>query len=366
MKNQELTYWTALALINRVYTRRKTELYLACAEREPDNPIITLFDNSGLWPELGLTEQETEIFSEVRSRLTNVSFMVEDLLNQGYRIIPFISPDYPPQMLKSLENRAPITLFAKGNIDLLRQPTTGIVGARNATEISLEFTARVARREVEQGRVIVSGGAKGVDNQALTSALEADGRSIIVLPQGITTYGSGYRENYRHFTRGNLLAISTFRPDAPWNSGLAMMRNGFIYALSERIFVAQSNDNGGTWEGANQGINVGYPVFVRQPQKGEDNANQALIDLGGTPVDMDGNAMESPSPHISPEQRIGKALETGPKSAADILKITQLGWTAPRLRKLLDTMPEIEQFQEKRKKLYRLRGNNSGQVGRLF
>jgi len=91
----------------------------------------------------------------------------------------------------------------------------------------------------------VSGFAKGVDRQALDSAVSAGGKSIIVLPQGIMTFGSGFKQYFKHIAQGRVLVMSTFAPNAPWSVEFAMARNAVIYGMASKIYVAQSDDKGG-------------------------------------------------------------------------------------------------------------------------
>ena len=71
MMNQELTYWVSLALMPRLRTRRKNEIYIACYNREPRVSIVELFDNRPLWSELKLSDEEVALFHHTREQLSN-------------------------------------------------------------------------------------------------------------------------------------------------------------------------------------------------------------------------------------------------------------------------------------------------------
>ena len=102
----------------------------------------------------------------------------------------------------NLGKAAPTVIFTKGNKELLNESSMAIVGSRNADKISLQFTDNVAKRISASNGVVVSGFAKGVDRQALDSALAAGGKSIIVLPQGIMTFASGFKQYYETYHSG--------------------------------------------------------------------------------------------------------------------------------------------------------------------
>ena len=114
--------------------------------------------------------------------------------------------------------------------------------------------------------MIVSGFAKGVDQTALEAALEVHGHSIIVLPQGILTFKSGFRKYQSQIDAGDLLVLSTYPPKARWSVGLAMGRNVYIYGLAKKIYVAESDSKGGTWNGVQDGLRKGRTIYVRQPR----------------------------------------------------------------------------------------------------
>lgn len=286
-----MTYWVTLALMRGLTTRRKNELYSKCFVHTPKISITELFDNPAVWAELNLSPEEQQLFSNAREELSANAFMVEDLINQGYAIIPIDSPDYPPSLKRNLKMVAPSVLFTKGNLSLLQEPAVAVVGSRNAEPVSLQFADNVTHKAILEGKVVVSGFAKGVDREALEATLRHDGKGIIVLPQGITTFNSGFRQYYREIGQGKILVISAFAPNAGWSTGLAMARNPIIYGLAQEIYAAQSDSKGGTWSGVTEGIRNGRKVYVRQPQPGEKNANLLLIDKGAVPVDINGEIL---------------------------------------------------------------------------
>jgi len=83
---EEYTYWMALAHLNGMRTAKKNELIRICYDEKIS--IIDLFhiDKSKLVDIFGLSEKEIELLSETKSELPNFSFLVEDLLNQGFDI----------------------------------------------------------------------------------------------------------------------------------------------------------------------------------------------------------------------------------------------------------------------------------------
>ena len=272
-----LTYWTALALMQGIPQTRKMDLFCksfnALKEKESD-PIVCLFEDDILQAEIDMTQEEKNIFNQEKSHMIITAFLTESLLNQGYNIVPVDSKEYPQLLKTNMQKKAPLVLFSKGDLELYNQQSVAIVGSRNADSISLCFTENIAKKAVSKGKVVISGGAKGVDSKALTSALDNYGKTIIVIPQGITTFGKGMREMYQHIRDGRVLVVSQFHPNNPWSVPNAMIRNGIIYALAQETFVAQSDSHGGTWSGATEALRNHRKVYVRWPEKDEDNSKK--------------------------------------------------------------------------------------------
>jgi DNA processing protein len=293
MNTTDYPYWIALAHLPRWRTERVNRLIVEVIH----NRKISLKDFFALstkdWRiNFEITDAEAIVLSKAKSELPNNAFLVEDLLKQGFQIIPINEKAYSPALKKNLGLKfAPPLLYVKGNTKILHDPSVAIVGSRNASQKAMEFTDRIAEKCTRQYKAIVSGFAKGVDKQALDSSIKYHGHTIIVLPQGITTFGSGIKKYYGQIVEGNVLVLSTFHPKAGWDVGLAMARNVYIYGLAEEIYVAESDSKGGTWSGVSDGLKKGRIIFVRKPDLGEKNANDLLIEKGAVAVDMDGNGV---------------------------------------------------------------------------
>ena len=311
---QEYAYWIALAHLPKMRTARKNELIVRLFEEK--QTIIDFFHcKKSDWQNLfSLNEKEIELLNDAKNELANYSFLVEDLLEQGYDIIPITSPDYSPVIKDNLKRTySPPLIYSKGNKQILKENSIAIVGSRNAEDISLEFTDNVAKNASKDYKVVVSGFAKGVDKQALDSAIKYKGQSIIVLPQGITTFKSGYKKYYKQIVGGDVLVLSTFYPKAPWSVQLAMARNPIIYGLAKEIYVAESSEKGGTWSGVVDGLRKGRSIFVRTPMSSEKNANNILIQKGAIPVDIQGHKKENYS-----LQDMEVSMVNGPSSSKQI------------------------------------------------
>ena len=359
--DKELSYWLALAHVPKVKTKRKNEIVVRLFEQ--GKSVIDFFhsEQSNWKNEYDLTDSETQLFKEAFSELSNYAFMVEDLLEQGYNILPITSKEYSPTLKKNLgRSYAPPVIYTKGNLQIMKEKSIAIVGSRKANENSLTFTDNVAKKASEEYKVVVSGFAKGVDKQALDSALKYKGQSIIVLPQGISTFKSGFKKYYKQIIEGDVLVLSTFYPKAPWSVQLAMARNPIIYGLASEIYVAESSDKGGTWSGVMDGLRKGRTIYVRKPNPREKNANGLLISKGAKAVDDLGNISEysikeNQSSIVSEplaesngtESRIIDLLRNGAFDSKSIVEKLKIDWTARKVTSYLKKQDDIETINSK-------------------
>lgn len=353
-------------MIPRMWTKRKNEIYAHCFTHAPKISIIELFENSETWDIVGLNDEEKKQLEEAKSQLSNNSFLIEELQAQGYDILPIAhNEDYPKLLKKNLKFNAPIVIYSKGNKALLQEPSVAIVGSRNANATSLTFTHYIAQKAAQENKLVVSGYAKGVDRKALDSSLEANGKSIIILPQGIMTFATGFKQYFKHIMQGRLLVMSTFAPKAPWTVEFAMARNAIIYGMASEVYVAQSDNKGGTWAGATAGISKQRPVYVRYPEKDENNANMLLIQKGANAVDLTGHEINlSPEERMTPEQlererihsRIIAILNKVDKATSkDLIMRMNLEWKLDKMNRFLESMPQVEKQKIKTRNYFCLK-----------
>lgn len=318
--------------------------------------------DENVWKEeFGLSEKESADMLNARKEIPGNAFLAESMESQGYEIIPITSPEYSKTLKENLKSsHSPPLLYIKGDKSILAENSVAIVGSRNAGEASLSFTDNVAKISSKKFKVVVSGFAKGVDKQALDSAIKHLGKSIIVLPQGIMTFASGFKTYYKEIQEGNVLVLSTFHPKSPWKVELAMARNSIIYGLADEIYVAESNNSGGTWQGVVNGIRKGRNIYIRLPDASENNANLLLIQKGAIAVDHDGNVAINDLVNQPPGEPIvttenedldklilsvfnGKSL-----SAKEIKEKLGLKWSPQKLSKHLKKMDGVKVMIKKK------------------
>lgn len=351
----ENTYWVAISDL-KIKTEEINKFLILIYQSKKSN-LHDFFEmnNNGLHNN-EFANIEINKFYKVEEKLSEYQSIQEELNKQNIDVIPINSPLYSRRLKDNLKTkRSPPVIFTKGDKSLLNHDSVAIVGSRSASGISLKFTDDIAKRNVEKSKVIVSGYAKGVDRQALDSALKYNGKSIIVLPQGILTFSSGLTKFKNEIDNGDLLVMSTYFPKAPWSVQLAMSRNSIIYGLAEEIFVAESNFSGGTWSGVQEGLKRNQKIYVRKPFHDETNANNKLIESGAVSFDWEfkdiyetdpasfGQVSESvASDKGKIELLILDYLSSVPKTSKDIKANLKIDWSANKITSFLKMNKDVQ------------------------
>lgn len=157
----------------------------------------------------------------------------------------------------------PLILFMIGELPLLQQRTLAIVGARNPTHAGLEIAFQLANELSDQGFVIISGLARGIDGAAHQGALKSKGSTMAVL-------GSGFEHIYPacHQTlamdiveKGGTL-ISEFFPYSSPKPEYFPRRNRIISGLSLGVIVIEASLRSGSLITARYALEQGREVFA--------------------------------------------------------------------------------------------------------
>jgi len=154
-----------------------------------------------------------------------------------------------PPVLQKLSS-PPKQLFHAGSplAPLLERPRVAIVGSRNISPYGREVTYRLARQLADQGIVIVSGLAFGVDNIAHQATLEASGQTIAVLPGAIEQVYPRSHTNLaaRIIEQGGAL-ISEYPDGARVFKTNFIARNRLVAGLAQVVLITEAGEESGSW-----------------------------------------------------------------------------------------------------------------------
>ncbi|GAC1695306.1 MAG: hypothetical protein NVS9B9_17900 [Ktedonobacteraceae bacterium] len=234
-----------------------------------------------------LKPESIQKLEQAKEKRLAQGFLVEQLQEAQIRMVTVLDPEYPA-LLKSALDRThlPSVLFVMGDLHLLERRTIAIIGSRNASAASLDFTKTTAQTLAQQGANVISGNARGVDRAAYEGATSvSEGHTTVVLPHGIRKLSKAQmRDLLPRIEAGNVLLMSQFHPDAQWVVSRAMERNNVVTSLAQIVIVAESDIKGGTWEGATKALDQKRRVYIRQDDNLSLPGNAMLIQKGGMPI----------------------------------------------------------------------------------
>ena len=287
-EKQEQVYWLLLAFESKLPKRAiGTIIENWCHQRSGTlQEFFSLPEQQ--WSDIcQFDENHVARLKSATGKIEDQMALVDQLTQKGFHILTMLDQNYPRTLKSTLPlHEMPPVLFYTGNLEILDLISVAIIGSRNATEETLEFTHMAAQYLSEQGANVISGNARGVDRAALEGAIDSIGWTTLVLPEGILKLSKTQMCMLQpKIDSGNVLLMSQFHPNARWVVSRAMDRNKLVTGLAQVVIVAESNTSGGTWEAAQGALKQSRPLYVRQSNLSTLlPGNNALLKQGGRPL----------------------------------------------------------------------------------
>jgi len=165
---------------------------------------------------------------------------------------------YPP-LLAQLEDAPPL-LIAKGDLKLLDRQAVSIVGARNASAAACRFARGLAHDLGNQGLVVVSGLARGIDSAAHDGALESG--TIGVIAGGIDIFYPPENEARQKALSERGLVLAEMPPGTEPRARHFPYRNRIIAGMSSGTVVVEAAPRSGSLITARLAAEAGREVMA--------------------------------------------------------------------------------------------------------
>jgi DNA processing protein len=168
---------------------------------------------------------------------------------------------YPPQLRETYD--PPITLFYRGTLPDNGLPLAGIVGTRFPTGGARSAAFRLGRELAQAGIGVVSGLARGIDREAHDGCLQAGGRTVAVLGNGIDIiYPLSSRSSGMAILSHGGAILSEYPPGVPPLQYHFPARNRIISGLSRGVVIAQAPVKSGALITAEYALDQGRDLYV--------------------------------------------------------------------------------------------------------
>ncbi len=168
-----------------------------------------------------------------------------------------------PPRLQHIASR-PKELFHRGESlkNLLKHPTVAIVGSRGVTTYGQQVTQHFAGKLAEQGVVIISGLALGVDAVAHQACLDADGLTIAVLPSSVEKPQPATNRQLAEkiVAQGGAL-LSEYQAGSDNYKTNFVARNRLVAGLADALLITEAAADSGSLHTAKFARKQGKPVL---------------------------------------------------------------------------------------------------------
>ena len=164
-----------------------------------------------------------------------------------------------PQEWQGLPD-APKTIYAFGDISLLKSRKITIVGSRAIPPHALKLGEKISQ-DLSRAFTIVTGTAEGGDSAAIEGALKANGKVICLLAGGFSAMPQNNLDLLRNVAKhGLLLSVHPF--ETPVRNFSYAYRNKLLAALGEGVLVISAGEKSGALITANYALQEHKPVFA--------------------------------------------------------------------------------------------------------
>jgi len=160
---------------------------------------------------------------------------------------------------------APPELFWSGNFDLLTSgKRISVVGSRKVSTEGAERTASITQTLTDNGVIVVSGLAQGVDTIAHITALKSNGKTIAVLGTPLDKTTPVSNRNLQHEIMRNHLAISQFAKGESVFGSNFPKRNKTMALISDATIIIEASEKSGTRHQGWEAIRLGRALYIHE------------------------------------------------------------------------------------------------------
>lgn len=194
--------------------------------------------------------------------------------NRGIFLVTMQDAAYPQRLL-ALDD-PPLVLYGKGILPDLNGPAIGVVGTRKASLYGLKQARRMGYGLSRCGSAVISGGARGVDTEAMRGALTGGSPVVAVLGCGVdVVYPHENKSLFQDVTANGCL-LSEYPPGTPPAAEHFPIRNRIISGISMGVLVVEAPERSGALITARRALDQGRDVFALPANVGQDTGSGNL------------------------------------------------------------------------------------------
>ena len=225
--------------------------------------------------------KETSKFTadDIDKAIQNASNLYEYVNNDnGIQVITVFDDNYP-EKLTVMENKRPLILYVKGDVEALTKPNIAIIGTRKPSDSSQEFEKKLVENIVNNSdRVVVSGLALGCDKIAHQTTVDEDKITIAVLPSGVNVIKPASNKKLaENILKTGGCLVSEYEPDAKVFRGNYVERDAIVAAFCDATFVVECSIKSGTMHTVNAAIDYNRQIYCYSPDEVSFDGNEYIL-----------------------------------------------------------------------------------------
>lgn len=250
-----LKYWVWLTTLPGLTDHSK--LLLLQHFSSPED--IYYADEEALWQVEGLKREQAALLNS--KSLTAADRILSDCARKDIFLVTMADAMYPDRLRNIYQ--PPLLLYGKGAMPLFdEEAAVAVVGTRSCTPYGIHCAEKLGYELTQQGAMVVSGMAKGIDGAAMRGALRFGGFTCGVLGGGVdVVYPAENRRLYEDIAATGVL-LSEYPPGTEPMGSHFPVRNRILSGLSLAVLVVEAPERSGALITANTALEQGRDVFA--------------------------------------------------------------------------------------------------------
>lgn len=223
---------------------------------------------------------------------------LELIQEYGCNIVTLYDAAYP-QRLKEIDT-PPLLLYIKGELKSEDAFSISLVGSRQAKDYGRRVSYQLSYQLARRGLTVVSGFAKGVDTCAHRGALEAEGRTIAVMGNGLSLIYPAVNSELAEQIEQSGALISEFPMGMKPIRDNFPRRNRLISGLTIGTVVVEASNRSGALITARHALDQGREVFAVPGEISSELSTgpHQLIDAGAKLISNADDLLEALPQHL--------------------------------------------------------------------
>ncbi len=248
-------YWVWFSRINNLGSIRKQELLKRYKIEE-----IWNLDKEELLQVSGIGDKTADeiLDKKYKQGLDNI---ISKMQKENIKLINIEDGIYP-EKLKNIYDK-PISLYAKGNIEILKDFSLAVIGCRENSVYGEKIAKAVTKGIVQNKVVTISGLAKGIDSICHKETLRNKGKTIAVIGSSLDIiYPFENKGLAEEIVKNGGCIVSEYPLGTKPEKMNFPARNRIISGLSNGVIVVEAKKKSGTMTTVDFALEQGKTVFT--------------------------------------------------------------------------------------------------------